>query len=290
MPAPRRLIINADDFGLTAGVNRAVLELNAACILPSTTLMATGAAFRDAVHGAFMQPTLGVGCHVVLVDGQPASLAADLPTLAPGGRFRSSLATFVRALFAGRISPREIEQEATAQIRRVQESGLTVTHVDSHTHTHIFPGVLAPLLRAAHACQVPAIRNPFEPTWSRRIASTAPAARAMEVRVLGIFHRGFRQSVRRAGLATTDGALGVLATGTLDAETLGRLLRALPSGTWELVCHPGYVDTALQQPGPRLLASREVERAALLQVFGTQASQLPPLELIHFGELTRSTR
>ncbi len=284
-PAWRRLIINADDFGLTPGVNRAILELHAAGVLHSATLMATGPAFREAVHGAFMQPALGVGCHVVLVDGVPALHAADLPTLAPTGQFRCGLGAFVRALLAGKITAAEMEREATAQIRRMQNAGITVTHLDTHKHTHIFPRVLAPLLRAALACGVRAIRNPFEPAWSRRLTTQAPAGRRMQVRALGVFERLFLRAVRRAGLATTDGALGVLATGTLDAETLERMLLQLPPGTWELVCHPGYADAALERAGTRLLASRDIERSALLQILQQPSASLPPLELIHYGDL-----
>lgn len=288
--ASRRLIINADDFGLTPGVNRAILELHGASALPSATLMATGQAFRDAVHGAFMQPTLGVGCHVVLVDGTPALHAADLPTLAPAGQFRRGLGDFVRALLTGKISAQEIEREAAAQIRRVQASGITVTHLDTHKHTHIFPRVLAPLLRAAQSCGVSAIRNPFEPAWSRRLTREAPRARRMQVRALSIFERFFVRAVKRAGLATTDGALGVLATGTLDGETILRMLHEMPPGTWELVCHPGYQDSALESAGTRLLTSREVERCALLESSERWTSSLPPIELMHYGELTRELR
>ena len=173
----RRLIVNADDFGLTEGVNHAILELNDADVLPSATLMATGLAFRDAAHAAFKQTSLGVGCHVVLVDGQPELDPAELPTLAPEGRLRSNLTTFIVDLFGGRIASQEIEREAIAQIRQVQSAGITVTHIDTHKHTHMFPRVLGPLIRAARACDVSAIRNPFEPDWSLRLTEKAPRTR-----------------------------------------------------------------------------------------------------------------
>ena len=290
MPTPqlaaRRLIINADDFGLTHGVNRAILELNAADVLQSATLMATGPEFREAVHAAFTQPSLGVGCHVVLVDGLPALHAADLPTLAPGGRLRTRLPDFARALFTGRIRPQEIEREAIAQMRRLQSAGITLTHLDTHKHTHMFPGVLGPLLRAARACGVPAIRNPFEPDWSIRLATGAPAARRLEVRMLRIFRRHFLRVVHAAGLRTTDGALGVLATGTLDASLIVRMLVNMPPGTWELVCHPGFIDPALQRAGTRLVRTREIERSALLDVLEVPPPHLPRIDLIHYAEFT----
>jgi chitin disaccharide deacetylase len=284
-PAERRLIINADDFGLTEGVNRAILELNAADVLPSATLMATGPAFRDAVHAAFQQTSLGVGCHVVLVDGLAELHPAELPTLAPKGRLRSSLTTFMVDLFGRRIASQEIEQEAIAQIRHVQSAGITVTHLDTHKHTHMFPRVLGPLIRAALACNVPAIRNPFEPDWSLRLTQKAPHTRRLQVRTLRLFREQFLRAVRAARLRTTDGALGVLATGTFDAAYILRLLHNMPPGTWELVCHPGYVDAALRQAGTRLIETRETERLALHTALEGPID-LPRIDLIHYGELT----
>ena len=285
-PAERRLIINADDFGLTEGVNRAVPELNAAEVLPSATLMATGRAFRDAVHSAFVQTSLGVGCHVVLVNGRPELHPAELPTLAPEGRLRSSLTTFMVDLFGGRIASREIEREAIAQIRQLQSAGITVTHLDTHKHTHMFPRVLGPLIRAARACNVPAIRNPFEPDWSLRLTEKAPRTRRLQVRTLRLFREQFLRSVRAARLRTTDGALGVLATGTFDAAYVLRLLRNMPPGTWELVCHPGYVDGALRRAGTRLVTTREAERVALLHALEKPPDDLPRIDLMHYGEFT----
>jgi predicted glycoside hydrolase/deacetylase ChbG (UPF0249 family) len=284
--AERRLIINADDFGLTEGVNRAVLELNAAEVLPSATLMATGRAFREAVHSAFVQTSLGVGCHVVLVDGRPELHPAELPTLAPEGRLRSSLTSFMVDLFGGRIASREIEREAVAQIQQLQSAGITVTHLDTHKHTHMFPRVLGPLIRAARACNVPAIRNPFEPDWSLRLTEKAPPTRRLQVRTLRLFREQFLRSVRAARLRTTDGTLGVLATGTFDAAYVLRLLRNMPPGTWELVCHPGYVDGALRRAGTRLVTTRDTERLALLEALEKPPAGLPPIDLMHYGEFT----
>ena len=282
----RRLIINADDFGLTEGVNQAIMELNAADVLPSATLMATGPAFRGAVHAAFMQPALGVGCHVVLVDGQSELHATELPTLAPGGRLRTQLTNFMVDLFGGRIVAGEIEREAIAQIRRIQSAGLTVTHLDTHKHTHMFPRVLGPLIRAAQVCNVPAIRNPFEPNWSLKLTENAPTARYLQVRTLRLFRKHFLRVVRAARLHTTDGALGVLATGTFNAAYVLRLLVNMPPGTWELVCHPGFIDSELRRAGTRLIATREAERLALLDALEDPPIDLPRIDLVNFAELT----
>ncbi|HEV2472267.1 MAG TPA: ChbG/HpnK family deacetylase, partial [Chthonomonadales bacterium] len=100
-----RLIVNADDFGLTLGVNRAIAELHCAGVLTSATLMARASATDDAIALARATPTLGVGCHVVLVDGEPALAARELPTLVDRrtGRFQPTLVAFLKRLFTGRI-------------------------------------------------------------------------------------------------------------------------------------------------------------------------------------------
>jgi len=281
------LIVNADDFGLTPGVNRSIAELHRARALSSATLMATGAFFDDAVAAAQANPQLEVGCHILLVDGTPALPPSEIPTLCPNGQsFRPTLSAFVRDLFTFRIRAAEIEAEATAQIRRLQSAGLRVSHIDTHKHTHLFSGIQRPLLAAAQACQVPAIRNPFEPAWALRATKGSGRLRRLAVTVLKSQHRAFQRLVRASSLATTSGAIGVLSTGTLDvSETLRSLLAALPpdmpDATWELVCHPGYPDQHLDQVRTRLRASRAHEHAALLEL-------LPNIPLANWRGLRRA--
>ena len=263
------LLINADDFGLTPGVNRSIVALHRAGVLSSATLMATGAFFDDAVALARSVPTLEVGCHVVLVDGSPALPAEQIPSLCPDGQlFRPKLGRFAADLHLSRIRPDEIEAEASAQIRRLRQAGVRVSHVDTHKHTHLFPRVLRPLLQAARACGVPAIRNPFEPAWAVRATAGASALRRLQISFLGTHRRSFLRQVQQAGLVTPAGTLGVLATGTADVPgALASLLAALPGGAemWELVCHPGYLDEHLDRAATRLRASRAQEHAALLE-------------------------
>jgi hopanoid biosynthesis associated protein HpnK len=282
----RRLIVNADDFGLTGGVNRAIRELNSAGVLTSCTLMARALATDEAIRVAQSAPTLAVGCHVVLVDGEPVLSAQQIPSLSrpsPGAgtnRLKATLGSFLKPLLLGRIDPNEIEAEAAAQIARLQAQGLALTHIDTHKHTHMFPAVLRPVLRAARKAGIRAVRNPFEPAWSSRATPGAPWIRRTEVCLLRQLAPAFRRIVAEEGFATTDGAIGVLATGTLDTATVASLLRSLPPGTWELVSHPGYNDADLGQAGTRLLASRETERQALLAL-----KQFPDVELISFADL-----
>jgi hopanoid biosynthesis associated protein HpnK len=278
----KRLIVNADDFGLTAGVNRAIVELHRAGVLTSTTLMAAAKAADNAIAMALATPSLGVGCHVVLVDGDPVLPAQAISSLIDKrtGRLQPTLGAFLKRLLTGRINPDEIEAEAAAQIALLQSKGVKLTHIDTHKHVHMFPAVLRPVLRAAQAAEIIAIRNPFEPAWSVRATPNAPWKRRMEVNVLRQLEPAFRRLVAKAGLATTDGALGVLATGTLNAAAVTSLLAHLPEGTWELVTHPGVNDADLAQAHTRLLASREIEREALQAI-----KQIQAIEQINFGDL-----
>lgn len=264
------LLINADDFGLTPGVNRSVAELRRAGALTSATLMATAAHFDEAVALAKANPALEVGCHVLLVDATPALEPSQIPSLCPDGRqFRVTLTELVRDLYLGRVSASEIEAEATAQMRRLQTAGVCVSHIDTHKHTHVFPRILRPVLRAARACGVGAIRNPFEPAWARRATPGSSLPRNAAVAALALHRPAFTRLVREAGLATTAGTIGVLATGMLDVRTtIERLLAALPKddAPWELVCHPGYPDAALDQVRTRLRVSRAREHEALLEL------------------------
>ncbi len=274
-----RLIINADDFGLTSGVNRAILELNRAGVLTSATLMACAAATGEAIDLARATPTLGIGCHLVLVDGDPVLPAVEIPTLVlrKTGSFRSSLIAFLAHLFSSRIRPKEIEAEAAAQIALLQRRGLMLTHIDTHKHVHMFPAVLRPILRAARAAGIHAVRNPFEPVWAVRATGGASLARVAQVNFLRSLQAACRQIIREEGFSTTDGTIAVVGTGILNAATLRTLLEQLPAGTWELVTHPGYNDSDLERVRTRLRASREVERCALPVV-----KEFNSLELISF--------
>lgn len=284
-----RLIVNADDFGLTRGVNRAIAELHRAGVLTSATMMARAPATEDAIEIALATPTLGVGCHVVLVDGEPVlSAFRDIPNLTDPItlRFRPTLYDFLRWFYYERTwlntqahHAVEIEAETAAQIRLLQSRGVHLTHIDTHKHTHMFPAVLRPILRAARAAGIRAVRNPFEPAWSLRATTRAPWFRRMQVGLLRRLEPAFLRIVAEEGFTTTNGAIGVLATGTLDATSVNSLLQQLPQGTWELVSHPGYNDEELAQGHTRLLASREAELHALKELL-----RFPDIELISYAE------
>ncbi len=302
----RNLIVNADDLGLTAGVNRAVLETHIGGVVSSATLMANGAAFEDAVNAARSAPNLSVGCHVVLVDGTPVSPPDALDTLlairsAEPDKFYSSLSAFAARAMLGGFDPDQLVAEVTAQIRKIQSTGLQVTHLDTHKHAHIFPEILAALLRAARICGVRAIRNPFVPVTAmpaRQFRSKPNLwKRYGQVRMLHTFSGQFLQRTKRAGLLTPDGAVGVIETGLADSPDhssgYGSLLRQtlanLPEGTWELVCHPGYNDADLRAARTRLLNSREEERRLLTSAELRQFLEEQKIRVISYREFAETS-
>ena len=284
----RRLIVNADDFGLTSGVNRAIVEGNRSGIVTSATLMANAKASDAAINMAKAQPSLRTGCHVVLIDGVP--LTTNLPSLTENPRrFRTSLKQFAMAAVRKQIAAEEIQREVEAQIRSIQLRGIKLTHVDSHKHTHMFPHILRPLLRAAKACGVSAIRNPFEPlrSWPAGMVLGAPGLwlRSAGVMAFQMFAAEFRRALKAEGIVSTDGTVGIAVTGLLDQNRLLRILEALPDGTWELVCHPGYSDADLQAAGTRLTQSRETELSALTSAETKKALADRHIELISYADL-----
>jgi predicted glycoside hydrolase/deacetylase ChbG (UPF0249 family) len=293
---PTRLILNADDFGLTRGVNRAIAELHAAGALTSATLMASGAAFDDAIAVAHAHPTLGVGCHIVLTDGTPISPPEKIPSLLGPDRinFRPSLSDFLTAVFRGKINEAEVFREALAQIKRLQQHGIAITHLDTHKHTHILPSIARPLLVAAEHAGVRAIRNPFEQSWSLALGKSS-LLRRLQLRITHHLRPRFLAlpQIQNGSVITTDGTLGISATGHLNATTFKAILNAMPDGLWEIVCHPGYNDRDLDAITTRLRSTREIERTVLLNVFAPtspQPSHLSHVELINYSSLSSGTR
>jgi chitin disaccharide deacetylase len=285
----RRLIVNADDFGLTPGVNRAILEAHEHGIVTSSTLMANSAALDDAVRLAQSHTRLAVGCHTMLVDGMPLLASGQVATLLSdprSGEFLRGIGGFALRALSGRIDTDQVESEVTAQIHKLQSAGIAVSHLDTHKHTHLFPQILRPLLRAARACGVKAIRNPFG-----RIAFSAIAGRPNlwkrygQLRVLNALAAKFRRAVAEAGMVTTDGSIGVAATGALDERLFRWLFENLPEGTWEFVCHPGYNDADLDKIHTRLRQSREIELRLLTSPTTREILAQNQVELISFRDL-----
>jgi hopanoid biosynthesis associated protein HpnK len=285
----RRLIINADDFGLSSGVNRAIVEAHDLGIVTSATLMANSLAFDEAVQLAKSANRCSIGCHVVLLDGKPLIDPGRLTSLVEakdGNSFRNGIGGFAVRALSGRIDSDQVEAEATAQIRKLQSNGIGVSHVDSHKHTHMFPVALRGILRAARTCGVNAIRNPFDMVAANFVrAQRGLWQRYAQVRTLQGLAGHFRRAVAKAGLRTPDGTLGIVATGHLDPHLFREIVNNMPEGTWEFVCHPGYLDPDLRSISTRLRESRPQELALLISPESRSDLQKRGVELISYRDL-----
>jgi hopanoid biosynthesis associated protein HpnK len=262
----RSLVVNADDLGLTAGVNTGIFDAHDSGILTSASLFANAPATADAIRRVRSRPSLGVGVHLTLVDGVPTLPPHRVPTLVQDdGRFLPSWKPFIVACLLGRVAWDDVERELTAQIDRIRSAGIHITHLDTHKHVHACPPVFAIVARLADRFRIPVIRVPYErwsPVWgdeSQR--SVARRQLLMNLAMRPWARRDYRTAAAH-GLRTPQ-FIGRAHTGVLNADALmGSILRLRP-GVTELMVHPGQIDDALRQMSTRLLSSRAQELALL---------------------------
>jgi hopanoid biosynthesis associated protein HpnK len=292
----RRLIVNADDFGLTAKVNQAIIEGHYGGLISSTSLLANGEAFASAAALSRQAPRLGVGVHLNLTEGQPVAPPRTIPSLVNRqGCFARRPASLWRATLLGRATTVDIETELRAQIEKVLAAGIAATHLDSHKHVHALPALGKMGIRLARQYGIPAIRRVVE-RWSALgcLLGRFPHAKATILRqfvnscTLAVVSRGWGRQLRRAGVAYAGHFYGLTPTGFLDEELLREILCHLPNGTSELMCHPGFVDEALRQTPTRLLEQREKEYQALSQPGIKLLAKELGVQLINYGDLAGS--
>ena len=281
----RRAIINADDFGLCRGVNEGVIKAHREGVLTSTTLMANMPGFEDAVALAGENPRLGVGIHLNILRGRPVSPPDKVPTLlAPSGLMWGSVYVFLRRLWAGRISPSDIETELRAQIEKVLRAGVPATHADSEKHLHTVPAVFRTVARLLPEYGLRRVRFINEFCLSPRPAQTAKAL------AISLSCRGMRRRLREHAIMTADRFYGLCGSGRMTVRRLVRILERLGEGTAEIMLHPGYM-TAELVALERLTGSyyinnrRELELGTLLDPAVREVVARRSIELITFREI-----
>jgi predicted glycoside hydrolase/deacetylase ChbG (UPF0249 family) len=259
----KKLVVNADDFGFTRDVNAGIVEAHRNGILTATTLMAPGAAFDDAVRLARETPTLDVGCHLVLV-GSPG-----FPDTVP------------QLVLAVRKMP--VYDVLASQVRKIFDAGIVPTHLDTHKHTHLLPPVLDAVARISQEFKIPWVRRPFDfpveaagIAWSKRTVSSA----------MGAMRGRFQRVLSSHGCRFTDHFAGFRMTGNYDAADLEKLIRELPEGSTEFMCHPGRCTEELCGQRTRLKESREAELHALTAPGVRRALQECGVCLTSYRDLT----
>ena len=243
----RRLIVNADDFGLHEAANRGIQQAHLQGIVTSTSLMPGGVAFEDAVNIAGGCPKLGVGVHLTLVGGSPVAPVAQVSSLVDAqGCFCSSYPVFLSRFLRGDIRLAEVEQELEAQIEKVLAAGLIPTQLDSHQHLHVVPGISGVVLKLARRFSIRAIRIPAEPLLF--FGGKAPSlGRVIGRTGLTLLAEAFRRQAVGAGLAVTGHFFGMLSGGQMNQSALLSILQSLPEGDSEIMVHPGDGDESLAE-------------------------------------------
>ncbi len=262
----KQLVVNADDLGMTRGVNRGILEAHRGGLVTSTSLIANGAAFEDAVAAIRQCPDLSVGLHVNLTAGRP--LAANMKSSLAGrdGRFHT-LGALAARLTIGAVSCRDLEAEIAAQADRVIGSGIAISHFDSHQNIHLHPLAGQALAKVARRINVPWIRfnnqRPFLPGLLREAGLLRIRDHGRHlIAMLGYQISALRDGAARPALRRIVGAPQLL--GASPRQLFGALLPALEDGVTEWVCHPGHADDELRAIMPAWEADRREAELEIL--------------------------
>lgn len=271
--ARKQLVVNADDFGFTPDVNEGILAAHRDGILTAATLMANADAFEDAVRLAKLHPSLDVGCHLVLVGGRSL--------LPPWRMLPRSLSHLLIAISFRQI---RIYEELAAQVRRTLSAGITPTHLDTHKHTHLVPAVLEAVVRLAKEFGIGWVRRPFDfPITASK--GTVPALRRIAGHGLRLVQTRFQRVLERDKCRSTDHFAGFQITGRFGPGELVELIRILPEGSTELMCHPGLCREPLLKARTRLKQSRERELRALTAPETKQAIAQCGVEVVNYRQL-----
>ena len=281
----KKLIVNADDFGLHTLINQGIIKGHREGFITSTSIMPSAPAYEEAVELAKANPSLGIGIHLTLVGGvAPVLPVAKISTLLDGqGLFLPDYVAFAKRFYTGGVRTAELEAELRAQIEKALASGIKITHIDSHQHTHVLPGLNRLVIKLCNEYNIKRERIPKEGyTFS------------------GGFAAGVGRKIGRCGLSfcadlaalAADGQgikhpnhfFGMLAGGHLTAELVGNIIRALPEGVSEIMTHPGLATGPLS----KLFAwgyTWETELASYLSEENKRLLKEQGIELINFGDI-----
>ena len=278
---PRRVIVTADDFGLSWAVNEAIEKASRFGILTCASLMMGEDATADAVRRARELPSLRVGLHVVVVAGRPVLPANRIPGLVDDrGRLDGRLVRAGFRFFFSRSIVRQLEAEIHAQFTAFANTGLALDHVNAHKHMHLHPTVLSLILKIGSEYGMRAVRLPYEPPVGR--SSAGLAARLSSVVVTGPWAALMRRRLRRAHVRYNDSVLGLGASGAMDEETVLGLLQNLPDGTTEMYFNPATEDDARAR---KLGYRQEAEFMALMSPRVRQAIEALGVPCLGFCDL-----
>ncbi|MGH7789745.1 MAG: hopanoid biosynthesis-associated protein HpnK [Candidatus Binatia bacterium] len=282
----RRLIVSADDFGMSAGVNAGIIRAHRDGILGDASLMVNGAAFDDAVALARAHPTLGVGLHLMLVQGRCAAPPADIPLLAGADGLFSNAPVWsgMRFFFIPGLRA-QLRREIVAQLDTFARTGLPLTHVDGHLTIHMHPAVIAILIELAPRYGISAVRLPREPLRAALGFDRRHLLRKLfEAGSFTALSAWAAPRLQRAGIRHPDRMFGLHQSGRVSEDYLLAVLAALPPGVNELYCHPALLDDEARRWRPADYES-EQELAGLCSPRVREAMARAGIERIGYRDL-----
>ncbi len=283
VPVLRYIIINADDFGRHAEINRAVEEGLVHGCLRSATVMPGGAAFAGAIDIARRHEELGLGVHFTLVDGHPILPPEEIPSLVGSeGDFLPDHTALLKRYLKGSINLEEVRRELAAQLQKVEATGIPISHVDSHQHMHTLPGIIDIVLDLAARAGIRAVRTPRTPLFAGAFGGLGQLVGRLGLSTLA---RLAACKAHRRGLLTPDNFAGIVAGEAVSEGELLHLIAHLPQGTTEVMMHPGMKNDVLQEDSG-WQHDFEAELAAILSPRVGEALRKAEVEPVNFRHLS----
>jgi len=260
----KELIVNADDFGLSSGANRAIIKAWQEGVLTSASLMVGGSAFAEAVSLARENPALQVGLHLTLVQGRAALQQSGFPSIVDQlGNFTNDPVFAGMRYFFVKSLRKGLQLEIEAQIDKFRETGLPLSHIDGHLNIHMHPTVFDILLDLMPRYRIKTFRLSRERLGTD--LALAPRRRVGKTVDAFIFSRlaaRCRPQLERLGIGYTCEVKGLLNSGQMTEEYFVNALDILQDGRTEIYFHPGcHPDDELRHWMPDY--SHEEELAAL---------------------------
>jgi hopanoid biosynthesis associated protein HpnK len=263
----KSLVITADDFGASLQVNTAVERAHVDGVLTAASLMVAAPGAADAVERARRLPGLGVGLHVVLVEGRPALPPAEVPALVDRtGHFRTDMVGAGINLFFNPAARAQLKAEITAQFEAFAATGLELDHVNAHKHFHLHPTIAGLILSIGKKFRMRSARLPIEPRGV--LAKVEPDGAYSAEPVVDLWASLARHRFRRAGVQVPDQVFGLRWSGAVTADRLCGVIAHLPDGLSEIYLHPAVSGYPGSAPGYRyadelqaLLSPRAIEAA-----------------------------
>ncbi len=282
----KRLVVNADDFGLAPEVNEAVERAHRHGVLSAASLMVAAPVASDAVARARRLPTLRVGLHLVLVEGDAITPAADIPALVDAaGRLRTDRVSYGSAVAFSPSVRRQIQREIRAQFEAFRATGLPLDHVNTHQHYHLHPWLTNEILAIGGDYGMTALRVPAEPR--ALLANVEPTWPSMLSGIIAPLAALMRARAQAAGITVADRVFGLAWSGAMTEDRVAGLIARLPEGQSEIYLHPatagGFRDAV---PDYRY----EEELAALLSPKARDALRISGAALGGYADFVQSNK